>query len=122
MRGFEPPTLRSRTVRATRLRYIPTVETYADICYPPLIVNGFFNILSQSRNSRFCSETRPPQRNSVASHRAGTKVFPAGVAALRRGQKPAENAVSGQKMPFLVRQKDLPAISSPPCPVLPRRF
>ena len=29
-----------------------------------------------------------------------TKVYAAGVAALRRGQKPAENAVSGQKMPF----------------------
>ncbi len=34
-----------------------------------------------------------------------TRVFAAGVAVLRRGRKPAENAASGQNMPFVDEQK-----------------
>ena len=42
-----------------------------------------------------------PEMVDFVSRQGRTKVSTGGVAALRRGQKPAENAVSGQKVPFL---------------------
>ncbi len=42
-----------------------------------------------------------PGEMCFAFHRAGTRVFATGVAGLRRGGKPAENAASGQKMLFM---------------------
>jgi len=46
-----------------------------------------------------------------------TKVDTAGVAALLRGYQPAENKVSGQKMPFLGGMSNILALLCLPCPI-----
>ncbi len=46
-----------------------------------------------------------------------TKVFAAGVAGLRRGRKPAENAASGQNMPFVDGHWLLGKMNRNPVPV-----
>ena len=38
-RGFEPPTSRSRTVRATKLRYAPYFKLSGKLAFPPSSVN-----------------------------------------------------------------------------------
>ncbi len=68
----------------------------------------FLNNLCLSRNGRFWLKTRPPQRNSVAFHRAGTKVSTGGEAPpVRDGERGigTKDAMSGWTQPHYIRMK-----------------